>query len=142
MIRLRCTAGISLIQSRDSINTLVNGASVSHMARVYWRSCLVQTWLRKPFEWTPLRWIGLISYGLYMWHLLLLESFTKYVLTRIPDWSQAPHILVYAMYWGWLFVFIIPCVILLFAFVEKPWIQVSDRWTQKSKRVQANAVSP
>jgi peptidoglycan/LPS O-acetylase OafA/YrhL len=93
-------------------------------------------WLRKPFEWTPLRWIGLISYGLYMWHLLLLESFTN-VLQNIPGWSQMPHVLTYGMYWGWLFIFIVPGVVLLFAFVEKPWIQVSDRWTRKSKRPRA-----
>src|SRR5436305_10610917 len=26
------------------------------------------SWLQRPFTWTPLRWIGLLSYGLYMWH--------------------------------------------------------------------------
>ena len=24
---------------------------------------------RSPFEWSPLRWVGIISYSLYMWHL-------------------------------------------------------------------------
>jgi peptidoglycan/LPS O-acetylase OafA/YrhL len=97
-------------------------------------------WLRKPFEWTPLRWMGLISYGLYMWHLLLLEAFTTYVLPYISGWKQMPHLLVYGMYWGWLFVFIVPCILVLFAFVEKPAILLSDKWTRKSKRPQANIV--
>ncbi len=25
-------------------------------------------WLKRPVEWMPLRWIGMISYSLYMWH--------------------------------------------------------------------------
>jgi peptidoglycan/LPS O-acetylase OafA/YrhL len=86
-------------------------------------------WLIRPFAWTPLRWIGLLSYGLYMWHLLLLESFTKYVVTYLQMWK---HLALYFLYWGWVFVFILPAVLLLFALVEKPWIQLGDRLTRKN----------
>ncbi|HEY7417868.1 MAG TPA: acyltransferase, partial [Ktedonobacteraceae bacterium] len=37
------------------------------------------TWLRRPMEWTPLRWIGGISYSLYMWHLPFLLLFIQWI---------------------------------------------------------------
>ncbi len=82
------------------------------------------SWLKSPFAWSPLRWIGLISYGLYMWHLQLLRLFTEHVVISISGWK---HLLLYSLYWGWLFVFIIPCVLVLFLLVEKPWMQLGDR---------------
>ncbi|SRR6266567_2940041 len=88
------------------------------------------SWLRRPFEWTPLRWIGLISYGLYMWHLLLLESFTDLVIRHIHGLRT---IEIYGLYWLCVFLFIIPCVLLLFGLVEKPWIALGDKWTRKEK---------
>lgn len=87
-------------------------------------------WLKRPFEWTPLRWFGIISFGLYMWHLLLLEAFTKYVTSHLYGHGW-PNLVLYFMYWGWLFVFIIPCVLLLFALVEKPGIRLGERLTRK-----------
>jgi len=87
-------------------------------------------WLARPFAWTPLRWIGLVSYGLYMWHLLLLESFTKLVIIHLPQW---PPLALYLSYWVWVFIFIIPAVVLLFALVEKPWVQLGDLWTRRKK---------
>ncbi|MBE3558567.1 MAG: acyltransferase [Ktedonobacteraceae bacterium] len=74
--------------------------------------------LRRIFEWQPLRWIGLISYGIYMWHLLLLESFTDHA---VIHFLHLPPILLYILYWIWLLVFIVPCAFLLFWLVEKPW---------------------
>jgi peptidoglycan/LPS O-acetylase OafA/YrhL len=88
------------------------------------------SWLKRPFEWSPLRWIGLISYGLYMWHLRLLQLFTEHVVIYISGWK---HLLLYSLYWGWLFVFIIPCVLVLFLLVEKPWMQLGDRLRTEKK---------
>ena len=83
------------------------------------------TSIKRFFEWTPLRWIGLISYGLYMWHLLLLQFFTHYVmLPYVHGWK---HSVMYTMYWGWVFLFIVPCAFLLFVQVERPWMQLGER---------------
>ena len=35
-------------------------------------------WIKRPFEVSPLRWIGAISYSLYMWHLPLAYLFLGY----------------------------------------------------------------
>src|SRR5947209_19989871 len=36
-------------------------------------------WLKNPFEWFPSRWIGMISYSLYMWHLPFIFLFIQHV---------------------------------------------------------------
>jgi peptidoglycan/LPS O-acetylase OafA/YrhL len=41
---------------------------------------LAPRWLRAPFEWGPLRFIGLISYSLYLWH----ESIINLVFPLLP----------------------------------------------------------
>ncbi len=88
------------------------------------------SWLKRPFEWTPLRWIGLISYGLYMWHLLLLESFTDLVIRHLHGLRTFE---IYGLYCLCLFLLIIPGVLLLFGLVEKPWIALGDKWTREEK---------
>ncbi|MBO0796034.1 MAG: acyltransferase, partial [Ktedonobacteraceae bacterium] len=53
--------------------------------------------LKRVVGWTGLRWFGAISYGVYMWHLLLLESFTGLVVEHLQGW---PPPLLYSLYWG------------------------------------------
>lgn len=89
-----------------------------------------RSWLKRPFEWRPLRWVGLLSYGLYMWHLNLLRLPTSFV-ARHAAW---PALLRYAIYWGWFALFIIPLVFLLFVAVERPFIQLGARLTKTTKK--------
>lgn len=87
--------------------------------------------IQRLFAWKPLRWIGLVSFGLYMWHLLLLQFFTSHVmLPYVHEWK---HSIMYGMYWGWVFLFIIPCSFLIFVLIEKPWMQLGDTVRSKSK---------
>lgn len=86
-----------------------------------------QDWLKRPFEWTPLRWIGVVSYGVYMWHLLLLESLTSHVVVNLPD---MPDQVFYSVYWLGLFIIVIPFSFLLFALIEKPGMQLGKRFRQ------------
>jgi len=82
------------------------------------------THVKRFFEWTPLRWIGMLSFGIYMWHLLLLRFFTDhFMLPYIHGWNR---VVMYGMYWGWFFVFIVPCAFLLFILIEKPWVRLGD----------------
>jgi peptidoglycan/LPS O-acetylase OafA/YrhL len=86
-----------------------------------------QDWLKRPFEWTPLRWIGVVSYGVYIWHLLLLESLTSHVVANLPD---MPDQVFYGVYWLGLFTIVIPFSFLLFALIEKPGMQLGKRFRQ------------
>lgn len=92
-------------------------------------------WLKQIFEWTPLRWIGLLSYGIYMWHLKLLGNFTQMIALPLHDLGWKGLVL-YNFYWGWFLIFIIPCALILFALVEKPWIQLGNQWTRRNREGQ------
>jgi len=81
------------------------------------------TLFRSPFEWPPLRWIGLISYSLYMWHLPLLIFFLTFVDHPHPTWNNA---LVYSLYWLWVLCVILPFCYLSYTLIEKPWMNVGN----------------
>ncbi len=44
-------------------------------------------WVRRPFEWRPVRFVGLISYSVYIWHNVVLRLILPHV-TAIPDPRQ------------------------------------------------------
>lgn len=73
--------------------------------------------LRRPFEWRPLRWIGLLSYSVYMWHLILLEHLTTSVVVYL---SGMHHLVMYSIYWIGLLLIVFPLAFLFFIVIEKP----------------------
>lgn len=80
--------------------------------------------LNAVFSWHPLRWLGILSFGIYMWHLKLLEFLTTYTAPLLSSWS---HLGIYGLYWGWFFLFVAPFALLLFIMVEKPCTGLSNR---------------
>lgn len=81
-------------------------------------------WLQRPFVWTPLRWMGIVSYGIYMWHLLLLESLTP-IIAALPN---THHLFYYVLYWLGFFVLVVPLAFLLFLLVEKPGMALGKKF--------------
>lgn len=82
------------------------------------------TGLKRLFEWPLLRWIGLISFSLYMWHLPLLIIFMNDVGTHKETWN---HVLVFGLYWLWAIVLVIPFSFLFYLFFEKPGMKLGER---------------
>ena len=86
--------------------------------------------LRQLFEISILRWIGLISYSLYMWHLPLLVFIANHVGWKVPVWN---NVLAYGMYWFWVIAIIIPFAFLFYITVEKPWMRLGTRLLKQKK---------
>jgi len=87
--------------------------------------------LQCTFRWNPLRWIGLISYSMYMWHLPLILFFLTNVGIHFQGWNAA---LVWAIYWGWVLIVIIPFSFLSYLFVEKPWMRLGERFRPRDEK--------
>ncbi|MBE3558729.1 MAG: acyltransferase, partial [Ktedonobacteraceae bacterium] len=95
--------------------------------------------LRKPLEWQPMRGIGLISYGMYMWHLPLLVQFTFKVQHHfMAGWNIY---LTYGIYWLFVLLFIIPFCYLFYRFIERPGMRLGDRLLAKKETKGAPAAS-
>jgi peptidoglycan/LPS O-acetylase OafA/YrhL len=82
------------------------------------------------FLWTPLRWIGLISYSMYIWHSLIMEAFVTAVAPFVHDIPQLA--LLDAV---WLFVVVIPFSFAYFALVERPFIKLSGSLRKNRNKI-------
>ncbi len=80
--------------------------------------------LRRFFEWMPLRWVGLMSYSLYIWHLPLLNAFQHNI---GPHLTSLPHLLAYSLYWVWVAAIVFPFSFAVYRFIEKPGMRLSNR---------------
>ncbi len=95
--------------------------------------------LQRLFTWKPLRWIGMISYSLYIWHLPLILFFQAHIVSLFPPMN---FYLLYTLYWVWLVVGIIPFCVLYYAFIERSGMRLGDHWrkaieTRHRTRIQA-----
>ncbi len=79
-------------------------------------------WLRSVFEAPPLRFVGFISYSLYLWHLPILMLATPYAL-------RAPESLCVAILVAVGFFVAIPVAYLSYQFVERPFLAQRRRLT-------------
>ncbi len=88
--------------------------------------------LQRMFSWAPLRWLGLISYSLYIWHLPLLTIFNDQFGQPMMQhhWNYA---IIYGLSWLWTIVVIIPFSTFFYLSIEKPWMRLSDTWLSKNK---------
>ncbi len=87
--------------------------------------------LKRPFAWKPLRWLGLISYSLYIWHLPLLGVLVAEVL---PVLHLTNVYVIYLLYWLWVLLIIFPFSLLFFTCIEKPFMRMGDRLRKAIER--------
>jgi peptidoglycan/LPS O-acetylase OafA/YrhL len=86
------------------------------------------TFLQRPFAWTPLRWIGLVSYGLYIWHLQLFIILMNDIL---PHFHGLNYYVSYSLYWVWAFLVVIPFALLFYVVIEKRWMKLGNDLRRK-----------
>ncbi|WP_165423438.1 acyltransferase family protein [Ktedonosporobacter rubrisoli] len=79
--------------------------------------------LQRPFRWVPLRWLGLISYSLYIWHLPLLVNFGDHIQAYIAGWNGY---LSYCLFWLFAVLLIFPFAYTFYIWIEQPGIQLCD----------------
>jgi peptidoglycan/LPS O-acetylase OafA/YrhL len=94
--------------------------------------------LKRPFEWPILRWIGLISYSLYIWHLPLLIFLRDHVL---PLFHGLGKYSTYSLYWVWALLIIVPFCLLFYLFIEKPCMQLGDNLRRKIEQQRKQAAA-
>jgi peptidoglycan/LPS O-acetylase OafA/YrhL len=78
-----------------------------------------QGWLAAAFSWTPLRWLGNMSYSYYLIHGLALQAFFLVAAKFLPP-EQSQTWMLYAAFLP-AFAATLAAAALLFALVEKPW---------------------
>ena len=87
--------------------------------------------LKRPFASRFLRWIGLISYSLYIWHLPLLILLSQHLPIHLLGMNRYT---VYAINLLWVLVIIFPVAVLSYVLIEKPWMNLGDDLRRKIEK--------
>ena len=82
------------------------------------------SFVKRIFEWSPFRWIGLISFSMYIWHRPLLYPFLDAV-------SGRGIFKLLCLGIAWIIIAIIPFSFGNFELIERPFMKFSDRLRQK-----------
>jgi len=82
------------------------------------------------FSLLPLRKIGTISFGLYMWHLPLLDFYHEKI---VPHLNLGGARTTYLSYWAWVLICVIPVATVSYLLVERPWMKLRARARKKTE---------
>ncbi|KPN19571.1 hypothetical protein AO715_06160 [Xanthomonas sp. Mitacek01] len=54
-------------------------------------------WLKQAFAWRPLRWTGLVSFSLYLWHMPVMSALLRADVTARAGWLAPVLVLAVAL---------------------------------------------
>jgi peptidoglycan/LPS O-acetylase OafA/YrhL len=91
-------------------------------------------WLVRMFSWTPLRWLGLISFSLYIWHRPLIQVLAA---NLGPSLRSLHPVLTVSLFWVIAFTITVVFCYFLFVLIEKPGMRLSEKLRQKVVRLDA-----
>ncbi len=98
-----------------------------------WALLYSAPWLKRPFEWPVLGWVGLISFSLYMWHLPFVFLFVNVILRNIEQqgWN---HSVAFGAIWCWALFVIVPLSATLYRWIEQPGVRLGELLLRKLER--------
>ncbi len=87
-----------------------------------------ESWLVRIFAWTPLRWLGLISYSLYIWHRPLIQVLAA---NLGPGVQRLNPGLMFISFWVITLTVCAAFCFVLFVLIERPGMRLSERLRQQ-----------
>ncbi len=88
-------------------------------------------WLVHMFSWTPLRWLGLISFSLYIWHRPLILMLAAHL---GPTLQRLHPVLTVSLFWLIAFTVCVVFCYVLYVLIEKPGMRLSEKIRQQLAR--------
>ena len=96
--------------------------------------------LRRAFNWTPMRWLGNMSYSYYLIHALVINAAALVLLAVVP--SSAPKVLLFWTLMPLVFLATFVVSTFLFAFVERPFSLAAPKKTPERLPPTVETVAP
>jgi peptidoglycan/LPS O-acetylase OafA/YrhL len=99
---------------------------------------LNDTWFAVPFKWGPLRAVGKVSYGLYLWHFPVFYAVSRYLGPNIKTFDKGiepvPRLLV-------AYTLTVAFTLLSWFAVERPFLRWKDRLEARDRERRAAAAA-
>ena len=96
--------------------------------------------LKRIFEWSLLRWIGVVSFSMYLWHNPILLPFANAMAPFIQNWSPFR---VFCLNLLWVIIAVPSFSFLGYVLIEKPFMRISDGLRRnQQKKVKESVVVP
>lgn len=100
---------------------LVLGLQALGFAVLLWATLSGPKWFGSPWRWKPVRYLGLLTYSVYLWHWQVSEQVRH--LTEAPTGPGSAFMRIATV-----FVFTVPVAAVSYWLVEKPFMQLRKRF--------------